>query len=81
MVDSKRRYELNSKLTNIVANLRNLCAYFSLYSVPRDLDKHTTITIDNQTFDIEADDLEVISELGKFILLLIASKQQHYHHH
>jgi hypothetical protein len=33
--------------------------------VPRDLDKHTTITIDNETFDIEADDLEVISELGK----------------
>lgn len=34
-------------------------------SVPRDLDKHTTITIDNETFDIEADDLEVISELGR----------------
>ena len=34
--------------------------------VPVDLDKHTTITIDNETFDIEADDLEVICELGKF---------------
>ena len=36
--------------------------------VPVDLEKHTTITIDNKTFDIEADDLEVICELGKFIL-------------
>jgi len=33
--------------------------------VPVDLDKHTTITIDNETFDIEADDLEVICELGR----------------
>ena len=31
---------------------------------PADLDKNTTITIDNKTFDIEADDLEVICELG-----------------
>ena len=36
--------------------------------VPVDLDKHTTITIDNETFDIEADDLEVICELGKFFI-------------
>jgi hypothetical protein len=43
-----------------------VCYYVS---VPRDLDKHTTITIDNETFDIEADDLEVISELGKTIFL------------
>ena len=34
-------------------------------AVPRDLDKHTSITIDNQTFDIAADDLEVICELGR----------------
>lgn len=33
--------------------------------VPGDLDKQTTITIDNETFDIEADDLEVICELGR----------------
>ncbi len=44
-----------------------VCYYVS---VPRDLDKHTTITIDNETFDIEADDLEVISELGKTIFRL-----------
>ena len=31
---------------------------------PAALDKNTTITIDNKTFDIEADDLEVICELG-----------------
>jgi len=33
--------------------------------VPGDLDKQTTITIDNETFEIEADDLEVICELGR----------------
>jgi len=33
--------------------------------VPVDLDKHTTITIENETFHIEADDLEVICELGR----------------
>ena len=31
---------------------------------PADLDQHTTITIDNEQFEIEADDLEVICELG-----------------
>ena len=30
--------------------------------VPVDLDKHTTITIDNETLAIEADNLEVICE-------------------
>lgn len=35
-------------------------------SVPRDLETHTNITIDNQTFVVEADDLEVICELGNF---------------
>jgi len=34
-------------------------------SVPRDLETHTTITIGTETFVIEADDLEVISELGR----------------
>ena len=38
--------------------------------VPVDLDKHTTITIENETFDIEADDLEVICELGKFSFII-----------
>jgi len=33
--------------------------------VPPNLEKHTTITIDNETFEIEADDLEVISQLGR----------------
>jgi len=34
-------------------------------SVPNNLDKHTTITINDQKFEIEADDLEVICELGE----------------
>lgn len=33
--------------------------------IPRDLDSRTTITIDDQTFDIEADDLESICVLGR----------------
>ena len=34
-------------------------------SVPADLDKHTSITIGQDIFEIQADDLEVICELGK----------------
>eukprot|EP00088_Acartia_fossae_P057953 TRINITY_DN6768_c0_g3_i1.p1 TRINITY_DN6768_c0_g3~~TRINITY_DN6768_c0_g3_i1.p1 ORF type:complete len:341 (-),score=69.75 TRINITY_DN6768_c0_g3_i1:951-1973(-) len=34
-------------------------------SVPADLETYTNITINNQTFVIEADDLEVICELGR----------------
>lgn len=34
-------------------------------SVPADLETYTNITINNQTFIIEADDLEVITELGR----------------
>jgi len=34
-------------------------------SVPADLETYTNITINNQTFVIEADDLEVIEELGR----------------
>jgi mitogen-activated protein kinase kinase 3 len=34
-------------------------------NIPRDLDSSTTITIDDQTFDIEADDLESICVLGR----------------
>lgn len=34
-------------------------------AVPENLDKHTTITINDEKFDIEADDLEVICELGR----------------
>ena len=33
--------------------------------IPRDLDSRTTITINDQTFDIEADDLEAICVLGR----------------
>lgn len=33
--------------------------------VPRNLDTSTTITIADQTFVVAADDLEVISELGR----------------
>lgn len=32
---------------------------------PRDLDTHTTITLGNDTFEVAADDLETISELGR----------------
>ena len=34
-------------------------------AIPRDLDSRTTITIDDQTFDIEADDLESLRVLGR----------------
>ena len=34
-------------------------------SVPADLDKHTSITIGQDIFEIQADDLEVICELGR----------------
>ncbi|KFM61155.1 Dual specificity mitogen-activated protein kinase kinase 6, partial [Stegodyphus mimosarum] len=32
---------------------------------PRNLDKRTTITIDEKVFEVEADDLEAICELGR----------------
>lgn len=34
------------------------------FSAPGNLDKRTTITIDDRTFIVEADDLEKISDLG-----------------
>ena len=34
-------------------------------SVPADLDTHTSITIGQKKFEIQADDLEVICELGR----------------
>lgn len=36
-----------------------------LRTPPRNLDTKATITIDEKTFDVEADDLEKISELGR----------------
>ena len=36
----------------------------SIHSAPHNLDKRTTITIDDRTFIVEADDLEKISDLG-----------------
>lgn len=42
---------------------KNLIA-FEFYSAPHNLDKRTTITIDDRTFIVEADDLEKISDLG-----------------
>ena len=42
-----------------------ICQTPETVPVPENLDKHTTITINDQKFDIEADDLEVICELGK----------------
>lgn len=35
-----------------------------MLSAPHNLDKRTTITIDDKTFVVEADDLEKISDLG-----------------
>ena len=43
-----------------------ICQTPETVPVPENLDKHTTITINDQKFDIEADDLEVICELGEF---------------
>jgi hypothetical protein len=34
-------------------------------SPPRNLDKKATITIDDRTFEVEADDLEKIADLGR----------------
>lgn len=34
-------------------------------SPPRNLDKKATITIDEKTFEVEADDLEKIADLGR----------------
>ena len=42
-----------------------ICQTPETVPVPENLDKHTTITINDQKFDIEADDLEVICELGE----------------
>ena len=44
-------------------------------SVPNNLDKHTTITINDQKFEIEADDLEVICELGKSIYVVSSAER------
>lgn len=41
------------------------------YSAPHNLDKRTTITIDDKTFVVEADDLEKISDLGKFQMVFV----------
>lgn len=38
--------------------------YYNFSSPPANLDKRTTITIDDKTFVVEADDLEKISDLG-----------------
>jgi hypothetical protein len=41
-------------------------SYKSFYSTPpRNLDKRTTITIGEKTFEVEADDLEKICDLGR----------------
>lgn len=37
---------------------------FGVHYSPRNLDSRTTITIDDKTFEVEADDLEKISDLG-----------------
>ena len=43
-----------------------ICQTPETVPVPENLDKHITITINDQQLDIEADDLEVICELGEF---------------
>jgi len=42
-----------------------ICQTPEMVPVPENLDKQITITIDEQQLDIEADDLEVICELGR----------------
>lgn len=44
---------------------------FEFFSAPHNLDKRTTITIDDKTFVVEADDLEKISDLGKLQMVLL----------
>jgi mitogen-activated protein kinase kinase 3 len=34
-------------------------------TAPRNLDKRTTITIGDKTFEVDADDLEMLSTLGR----------------
>lgn len=41
----------------------NLMTFYS--TPPRNLDKRTTITIGEKTFEVEADDLEKICDLGR----------------
>lgn len=42
-----------------------LLVYLFFRIPPRNLDKRTTITIDEKTFDVEADDLETLCVLGR----------------
>lgn len=44
--------------------LDSLFIIFTMYFSPRNLDSRTTITIQNETFEVAADDLEKISNLG-----------------
>ena len=43
-----------------------ICQTSEMVLMPEILDKRTEITVNDQKFDIEADDLEVIRELGEF---------------
>lgn len=46
--------------------MRSKYFFIGFFSIaPANLDKRTTITIGDQTFDVEADDLEKISDLGR----------------
>lgn len=63
------RVSSNSQIFSIIRDLRvsnfDLFLYRAPPPIPRDLDSRTTITIGEQTFDIDADDLESICVLGR----------------
>lgn len=44
---------------------RSLTEWLLLCSAPRNLDTRTTITIGENTFEVEADDLEKMCDLGR----------------
>lgn len=46
-------------------NLSNICNIHNFSTPPRNLDKQTTITVDDKTFTVHADDLVKICDLGR----------------
>lgn len=56
---------MNTQSNNVILTLIYVVFFCS---APHNLDKRTTITIDDKTFVVEADDLEKISDLGGYSL-------------
>lgn len=50
---------------DIYSNFSYVLQIFCFRTPPRNLDKRTTITIDDKTFVVEADDLETLCVLGR----------------